>query len=167
MIQKDTVDDAFKEAMVLLEKIFKTSPDVIANNMNSKWPLNRFRKLANTTPSDEITIAAAPANEENSDEPKIEQEIDPLTLVNEKKADDDELPAAVIRINGSKIIDVKTSGPMRVIILDQNIYGADENNVNTVNGERVYVNYYAFHKRAAPELDGINPYYIEKITEQL
>lgn len=48
-------------------------------------------------------------------------------------------PTVVVSMDGSAVHDVRSSGPVRVILLDSDVDGADGERVCTINGEDVYV----------------------------
>lgn len=59
-----------------------------------------------------------------------------------RKVDSVEKPTIVVDMNGGVINDVKANHPARVIFLDEDTEGGDEENIFDINGSSVYVSDY-------------------------
>lgn len=79
----------------------------------------------------------------------------------------DDLPAVVIEINGGAIHGARSTIPMRIILLDEDVEGSDGDRIMEVNSEEVYVHDYHLVIPAEPGQDGIDPVFVSDIIEQV
>lgn len=79
----------------------------------------------------------------------------------------EEVPTAVLQINGGVINTVSATAPVRVIILDEDTEGGDEENILVIDGERVYVHDYRLNTIAESGMDGIAPDYVAAVIAQM
>lgn len=56
---------------------------------------------------------------------------------------------------------------MRVVILDADTEGGDEENIHEVNGEVAYLHDYTLLAPADPGFDGVDPVFVEDVIEQI
>ena len=71
------------------------------------------------------------------------------------------MPVVVIDMEGGAIHNVTTSVPMRVIFLDQDTEGADEDGIGIIDGHKVYVINWP------TESAGVNPDFTRQIEEEV
>lgn len=79
----------------------------------------------------------------------------------------DELPAAVVEVQGGLINRVVSSVPMRVVILDTDTEGADEASVLEVNGNEVYVFDMTLDELVENGCGGIDPAFVADVLSQV
>lgn len=79
----------------------------------------------------------------------------------------DELPAAVVEVNGGVVNRVRSSVPMRVVILDEDTEGGDAECILQVNGSEVYVHDMTLAKPAEPGLGGVDPSFVADVLSQV
>lgn len=76
-------------------------------------------------------------------------------------------PAVVIEVNGGVVNLVRSSVPMRVVILDQDVEGADASDVREVGGEEVHVRRYDLAPGSDPGHGGVAPEFVAGIFQDL
>lgn len=78
-----------------------------------------------------------------------------------------ELPAVIVEIQGGIINCVRSSVPMRVVILDADTEGGDKEFIKDVNGEAAYVHDYTLAPSIEPGFDGVDPDFVKDVIEQI
>lgn len=78
-----------------------------------------------------------------------------------------DLPAVVIEIDGGAIHCARSTLPMRIILLDQDVEGSDGDRILEINSEEMYVHDYRLVVPAEPGQDGIDPVFVSDIIEQV
>lgn len=78
---------------------------------------------------------------------------------------DERLPTAVLEVDGGVINSVRSTIPMRVVVLDADTEGGDDENIAQVNGEDVYV----FDEILSGHVDlgGVDPEFVDDVLSQL
>lgn len=80
---------------------------------------------------------------------------------------DERLPTAVLKIEGSVINCVRSNMQMRVVVLDSNTDGGDEDNFMEVNGAEVYVTDRVLADQADHGQDGVDTGFVYAVLSQL
>lgn len=78
-----------------------------------------------------------------------------------------ELPVAVFEMDGGAIHCVRTSLPMRVVLLDRDIEGADHENLVRIGDVLAYLHDYTINTAAVGGGEGIDPEYIQYVLEHV
>lgn len=80
---------------------------------------------------------------------------------------DPEVPAVVVEVEGGLVQCVRSSAPVRVVILDADTEGGDADRIHEVNGEDTYVHDYALNKFEGDGYDGVAPEFVADVLKQL
>lgn len=80
---------------------------------------------------------------------------------------DGSMPVVVVEINGGAVYCARSSQPLRLIILDEDVEGSDGESVMKVKGEEVYVHDFQITEKADPGQEGINAEYVASIIAQV
>ena len=79
------------------------------------------------------------------------------------------MPTIVIEMNGGSIKYVRSSMPVRVVMLDEDTEGGDEDHIHKINGEKVFLSDYVLShdNRVLDGNDGIDADYVEDVIAQI
>lgn len=80
---------------------------------------------------------------------------------------DECLPTAVLEVEGSVINCIRSNMQMRVVILDSDTEGGDEDNVMEVNGEEAYLTDRILTGQAGPGHEGVDSEFVNDVLSQL
>lgn len=89
------------------------------------------------------------------------------TLVERLNFAGDLLPAVVVELNGGVVNCVRTSVPVRVVLLDYDTEGGEAEFLREVNGEGVYLHDYTGTLPAQPGGSGVDGPFVIDVLEQL
>lgn len=78
-----------------------------------------------------------------------------------------EIPAVVVEINGGMVQCVRSSAPVRVVILDADTEGGDTDNIHEINGEETYVHDCVLTQFEGVGYDGVDPAFVADVLNQL
>ena len=78
-----------------------------------------------------------------------------------------ELPTVVIEMNGSAIYCGRSNVPLRIVLLDENTEGAEQNRIMKVNDDEVYVRDFVLSQFVGRGQDGVDPGFVAATVEQL
>lgn len=79
----------------------------------------------------------------------------------------DSMPTVVLEINGGVINCARSTQPVRLIVLDEDTEGGDEENIMEVNGEEAYVHDYRLTTAVTGGYDGIDTEFVVNVIEQI
>lgn len=77
------------------------------------------------------------------------------------------MPTAVIEMEGGLIQSVRSSEPMRVIILDEDIEGAEKEQLTIIDMNEVYLHHFLLNGSSGGSADQVDPEYVKNITSQI
>lgn len=73
----------------------------------------------------------------------------------------------VLEINGGVINCVRSDAPVRVVLLDEDTEGGDQDRIADINGSEVYVHDYLLTAEAEPGMFGIDPAFVNDTMAQV
>lgn len=100
----------------------------------------------------------------------VQPEVQKQTLVSNRGAATDPkvaLPTVVVEMDCGAILCVRSSVPARVILLDADTESADEDRIQEVNGEEVYVHHYCLTEQSNDGNDGIDSTFVTDVLDQV
>lgn len=77
------------------------------------------------------------------------------------------LPIVVMEINGGVLNCARVTQPVRLIVLDEDTEGGDDENIMEVNGQDAYVHDYHLTKVVTGSYDGIDPEFVASVIKQI
>ena len=77
------------------------------------------------------------------------------------------LPTVVLEINGGVINLARSSVPLRLVVLDQDVEGGDESNIIPIDGEMVYLTDIRLEVGSDPGQGGVFPDVVQAIVQQV
>lgn len=80
---------------------------------------------------------------------------------------DSALPAVVLEIQGGLINCVRSSVPMRVVILDADTEGGNDESIREINGDDAYVHDYTLSPSIEPGFDGVDPDFVKDVLDHV
>lgn len=77
------------------------------------------------------------------------------------------MPTVVVEINGGAVYCARSSQPLRLVILDEDVEGSDGENVMKVNDEEFYVHDHQITEKAEPGQGGIDAEFVADVIQQI
>lgn len=104
------------------------------------------------------------ASDDNSFLPLDSDEIDALCEVINT---DVTLPTAVVEVNGGAIYCTRSNMPMRILILDEDLEGTDEERHSRIGDTICYVHNAVLTEQAESGQDGIDAQFVQRVLAQV